>query len=624
MTVPVQNPSITYVGNGATNAFAFPFTILESSDLIVLLDGVEQTVGVQYTIDGIGNQSGGTATFLSNPTAGANISLYRDVSIERDTDYQDNGDLLAKTVNSDFDRLWMAMQDGNSGLTRAVRVPRSDISPNMTLPPASQRMNKAFGFDNLGNPFMIALTIGAVVAPVVANVASARLVTGNFTAVFALGFDDAGDGGGGDYYPDRADTTSPDDGGSCLITVEGVRIKLRSHSFLSSKQMGVFSYKTPAWNRQQMQRGINAGFGKFLFDCRNSGDIIQIDGSLTIPLQMEIESNTRWAGTIQQTALDQPIFVVGAAAADVTIDNIHLSYSGTPISGADAIRLNGCFAFSARNLWISSCWNGVYALSGGNHEFIGLRIFLYENCAMLLSAAIDVNTTDLRFHAGDSIKGRNGGIRLEGPCEGCTFSQGDVTLGQYGITTGNFGSNARGQAPYFNRFFGIYFDSAKTYPGFLDSCCDTDFVACWFASAGHDEAIGFGSALPNPGVFATKCIDLVFQGGNFENNGGPGAQVYADCVRPGFYAGARFKHNQYSRTADGEGLQFLPGLNDFNVIGCHFFRDPDQTTYRQRYSVGLGAGASQGFDVSHNKLGGCALNINTSADPSTYNIVPNF
>ncbi|AHI80403.1 hypothetical protein BTRA_3085 [Burkholderia thailandensis USAMRU Malaysia  len=51
---------------------------------------------------------------------GVNITMYRDVSIKRDTDYQDNGDLLAGDVNADFDRLWMAMQDGNAGLNRSA------------------------------------------------------------------------------------------------------------------------------------------------------------------------------------------------------------------------------------------------------------------------------------------------------------------------------------------------------------------------------------------------------------------------------------------------------------------------------------------------------------------------
>ncbi|ABC38186.1 hypothetical protein BTH_I0923 [Burkholderia thailandensis E264] len=42
----------------------------------------------------------------------------------------------------------------------------------------------------------------------------------------------------------------------------------------------------------------------------------------------------------------------------------------------------------------------------------------YEDCAVLLSACGDVNVTQFRFHANDSIKGRLGGIRLQGPVEG--------------------------------------------------------------------------------------------------------------------------------------------------------------------------------------------------------------
>ncbi|MDN7533865.1 hypothetical protein [Burkholderia orbicola] len=460
---------------------------------------------------------------------------------------------------------------------------------------------------------------------VVDSIEELRNLESEFHArAFVTGYFKSGDGGGGDYFRDLDDQTSNENGCTVIVAHDGVRWKLRDGYQISSKQCGVFPDQSAAWNRQQMQNGINAGFGKFLFECKNTGDIIQIDGLINVPLQMEIESNVRWAGTIQQTAPNQPIFVIGAAASDVTIDKMHLSYRDTPVAGADAIRLNGCFAFAAHYMWISSCWNGVYSVQGGNHEFIGLRIFSYENCAMLLSSAADVNVTQFRFHAGDSVRGRNGGIRLEGPCEACTFSQGDITLGQYGITTQDFGNNSRGAAPYYNRFSQVYFDSAKIYPAYLQSLCDSDFVACWFASAGHDEAVGFGSALANPGAFLSKCIDVRFIGGNFENNGGAGAQIYADCRRISFSAGATFKHNQYSRSVDAEAIQFLPNASNWNVIGCHFERDPDQITYRQRFSVATGAGASQAFNVKDNLLGGCDLNINTSAPTGTFKIADNF
>ena len=163
MTVPQQTPIIAYAGNGVSTLFAFPFKILESGDLIVLLDGTQQTVGSQYSINGIGNASGGSVQFNTPPAAGGKIILYRDVALERDTDYQDNGDLLADTVNADFDRIWMALQDIGGSSRRAIQYPLTEYSADGTLPEAALRAMKLLGFDDQGNQTMIPLpaSVGA-------------------------------------------------------------------------------------------------------------------------------------------------------------------------------------------------------------------------------------------------------------------------------------------------------------------------------------------------------------------------------------------------------------------------------------------------------------------------------
>ncbi|MWT46739.1 hypothetical protein GP951_25705, partial [Escherichia coli] len=63
-----------------------------------------------YTVSGVGNIGGGDVIFITPPASGSVVMLERVVPTYRLTDYQDNGDLLADTVNKDFDRLWMAIQ----------------------------------------------------------------------------------------------------------------------------------------------------------------------------------------------------------------------------------------------------------------------------------------------------------------------------------------------------------------------------------------------------------------------------------------------------------------------------------------------------------------------------------
>ncbi|WP_301763369.1 hypothetical protein [Burkholderia orbicola] len=132
MTVPVQNPIVDYVGNGITTVFAFPFRVLSAGDLTVTINGLVPMI--PYTVSGIGDDAG-AVTFSTAPALGAKIQLFRSVALKRDEDYQDNGDLLADTVNGDFDRIWMALQgqgyligSGDPSISRALMLGRDDVS----------------------------------------------------------------------------------------------------------------------------------------------------------------------------------------------------------------------------------------------------------------------------------------------------------------------------------------------------------------------------------------------------------------------------------------------------------------------------------------------------------------
>lgn len=111
MTVPATYTPNAYYANGSTTDFPFGFKVFEESHLLVTVDGVTQALTTNYTVTGINTETGGTVTFLVAPSNGAYIELRRSVPLSRQTDYQANGELRADTVNADFDRLWMALQE---------------------------------------------------------------------------------------------------------------------------------------------------------------------------------------------------------------------------------------------------------------------------------------------------------------------------------------------------------------------------------------------------------------------------------------------------------------------------------------------------------------------------------
>lgn len=466
--------------------------------------------------------------------------------------------------------------------------------------------------------FVVNLAAGGAVQPIENVSELAGLPKSGSQIAYAKGYANLADGGGGFFILDAADTSSVGNGGTIFVAGDGGRWKRPPTAAISSRCFGVSAAKSASYNRGALQEAITSGYSALLLDGKRQGEVILIDGPLDVPSQMEIVSSGRWATTLRSTATNKPILRYASTSSNCSVRNLHLSYQGTPVAGANAIELNGCQTFDAHRLWISSCWNGIYSLQGGNHELMGIRCYSYENTALLLSSSSDVNLTNFRFHAGDSVKGRSGGIRLEGPVEAFTAHQGDVTLGVYGLTAQDFGSNERGSAPYFNRFSSVLFDSTKSNAARLVGLCHSDFVQCWFASAGHDEAVGWATALDVPGIFVDRCKHLNFVGGDIYSNGGEGAQVYPSSKFIRFGGGVRVRQNRFSRPTDGAGLVFLGGCTDFSVSGASFERAADTVKYRQSGSVEVQSGASDRYAISGNMLGGCAAPADSGAGTNKY------
>lgn len=166
MAVGSGIPFNVHTGTGSATVFAYSFTLLDAGDLAVTVAGVPTTA---YTVAGIGSAGGGAITFSTAPASGAPVILRRVIALVRETDYQNNGDLLAPTLNGDFDRLWMAVQGVGDSAGRAVRAPFPEVLAE--LPPAAERAGRVLGFDGMGRPLATIPADGSA-AQVVLDLAS--------------------------------------------------------------------------------------------------------------------------------------------------------------------------------------------------------------------------------------------------------------------------------------------------------------------------------------------------------------------------------------------------------------------------------------------------------------------
>jgi hypothetical protein len=159
MAVNDETPIAVSTANGLTTVFPHAFTLLAAADLVVkgLRNGAVTTyvLGTDYTVSGVGTSSG-SVTFTTAPASGAVITRYRNTAIQRQTDYQDNGDLLADTINQDFDRLWLALQDvfsGGKAPPSTLRAPGGEVLNE--LPAAAGRALRVQAYDASGQPILI-------------------------------------------------------------------------------------------------------------------------------------------------------------------------------------------------------------------------------------------------------------------------------------------------------------------------------------------------------------------------------------------------------------------------------------------------------------------------------------
>lgn len=192
-TVNDIDPSVQYTASAAQTNFDYPFPIFTDADLVVDVDGVTQALTTDYTVAGEGDDTGGTVTFLVAMTGGETVTIYRDLPIERLTDFQQNGRFATASFNDELDKIIMIQQQLDARINRALRLSRVDAvsDADMELPSAANRLGKFLYFNAVtGAPEMATAvaanqvfsqsTIGAALYPRTAAEVSAGFVPSDY------------------------------------------------------------------------------------------------------------------------------------------------------------------------------------------------------------------------------------------------------------------------------------------------------------------------------------------------------------------------------------------------------------------------------------------------------------
>lgn len=187
MPTGVYAPNLSS-GNGVATVFPYNFRILAATHLTAVVNGVTLTLGVGYTVDGVGNVSGGNVTFTTAPANGVSVLRYRDVPYVRTEDYQYNGDLREDVVDADFDNREMQIQQIAETLVRALTVPIGTSGFSGVLPTpvgAGGRVLSVKAAEN-GIEFIGLAGIGSIAIPVPIAQGGTNATTAA-TALTALG-----------------------------------------------------------------------------------------------------------------------------------------------------------------------------------------------------------------------------------------------------------------------------------------------------------------------------------------------------------------------------------------------------------------------------------------------------
>lgn len=155
-----------YIANGITTAFAFPFSVVSATDVLVLWNGAPHGTGFSVTFGDLA----GTVTFQTPPPDGTTIRILLDPDYVQSSEFADQGAYNLSTVNVINRRGAIKALATEDKAVRALKAPLGETGPD--LPSAAARAGALLAFDQ-GGKADTSRTLAAFDASVASAAASA-------------------------------------------------------------------------------------------------------------------------------------------------------------------------------------------------------------------------------------------------------------------------------------------------------------------------------------------------------------------------------------------------------------------------------------------------------------------
>lgn len=194
MSVTAQTTRNTSTAAAGATVFPYAFKIATAGDLLVQVNGVTKTLGVDYTVSGAGVDAGGNVTFVTPLVGGEKVVRKRAMTIQRATDYQTLGDLRATTLNADLDAAVLMVQQLNELLGRCLAASEQDDTSAFSYDAGGRRITNgaiAVGLNDFTTYTQVLSMIGGSVPLVAgtylsANVAKSADTSGIMALVWSI------------------------------------------------------------------------------------------------------------------------------------------------------------------------------------------------------------------------------------------------------------------------------------------------------------------------------------------------------------------------------------------------------------------------------------------------------